>query len=191
MLLDEYLSFDYHISLPLYLWPSTNRSRPNILVTFGRKNSWVEWRGGVHYARLGLGTEFHSEKIPQNRLGTVSVIPQKKVLIPRYSEFRGRANSEARNGTEFREIMKFKGKVYILNKISFKQGGGNQFLRPLQELSIWVLSETAAAAFCSELFSLMRNGSERNSENLHLFWFHGKVIPYLQCQPTKWITNNT
>jgi hypothetical protein len=44
--------------------------------------------------------EFHSEKIPRNRLGTVSVIPRKKVLIPRHSEFRGRANSEARNGTE-------------------------------------------------------------------------------------------
>ncbi len=49
---------------------------------------------------IGLGTEFRSEKIPRNRLGTVSVIPRKKVLIPRYSEFRGRANSEAGNGTE-------------------------------------------------------------------------------------------
>jgi hypothetical protein len=44
---------------------------------------------------LGLGTEIHSEKIPRNRLGTVSVIPRKKVLIPRHSEFRRRANSEA------------------------------------------------------------------------------------------------
>ncbi len=50
--------------------------------------------------RVGLGTEFRSEKIPRNRLGTVSVIPRKKVLIPRHSAFRGRANSEARNGTE-------------------------------------------------------------------------------------------
>jgi hypothetical protein len=50
--------------------------------------------------QLGLGTEFRSEKIPRKRLGTISVIPRKKVLIPRYSEFRGRANSEARNGTE-------------------------------------------------------------------------------------------
>jgi hypothetical protein len=49
---------------------------------------------------LGLGTEFRSEKIPRNRLGMISVIPLKKVLIPRLSEFRGRANSEARNGTE-------------------------------------------------------------------------------------------
>jgi hypothetical protein len=53
-----------------------------------------------HQMQVGLGTEFRSEKIPRNRLGTVSVIPRKKVLIPRYSEFRGRANSEARNGTE-------------------------------------------------------------------------------------------
>jgi hypothetical protein len=49
---------------------------------------------------LGLGTEFRSENIPRNRLGMVSVIPRKNVLIPRHSEFRGRANSEARNGTE-------------------------------------------------------------------------------------------
>ncbi len=50
--------------------------------------------------QIGLGTEFRSEKIPRNRLGTVSVIPRKKALIPSHSEFRGRANSEARNGTE-------------------------------------------------------------------------------------------
>jgi hypothetical protein len=49
---------------------------------------------------IGLGTEFRSEKIPRNSLGTVSVIPRKKALIPRHSEFRGRASSEARNGTE-------------------------------------------------------------------------------------------
>jgi hypothetical protein len=55
---------------------------------------------------LGLGTEFRSEKIPRNRLGTVSVIPRKKALIPRHSEFRGRANSEARNGTEWNSTEK-------------------------------------------------------------------------------------
>ena len=53
---------------------------------------------------VGLGTEFRSEKIPRNRLGMASVIPRKKVLIPRHSEFRGSANSEARNGTERTEI---------------------------------------------------------------------------------------
>jgi len=45
--------------------------------------------------------EFSSEKIPRNRLGTVSVIPQKKVLILKHSEFCGRANSESRNRTEW------------------------------------------------------------------------------------------
>ncbi len=56
--------------------------------------------GWFAYVELGLGTEFRSEKIPRNRLGTVSAIPWKKVLIPRHSEFRGRASSEAQNGTE-------------------------------------------------------------------------------------------
>ncbi len=55
---------------------------------------------------LGLGTEFCSEKIPRNRLGMISVIPRKKVLIQRYSEFRGRANSEARTGTERNGILR-------------------------------------------------------------------------------------
>jgi hypothetical protein len=57
--------------------------------------------GNVAESQLGLGTEFRSEKIPRNRLGTISVIPRKKALITSHSEFRGRANSEARNGTEF------------------------------------------------------------------------------------------
>jgi hypothetical protein len=52
------------------------------------------------HPQLGLGTKFRSEKIPRNRLGTISVIPRKKALIPRHSEFRGRASSEARNGTK-------------------------------------------------------------------------------------------
>jgi hypothetical protein len=47
---------------------------------------------------LPLRTRVGSENIPRNRLGTVSVVPRKKVLIPRHSEFRGRASSEARNG---------------------------------------------------------------------------------------------
>ncbi len=37
--------------------------------------------------RLGFGMEFRSKKIPRNRLGTVSVILRKKVLITRHSEF--------------------------------------------------------------------------------------------------------
>jgi hypothetical protein len=56
--------------------------------------------------RLGFGTEFRSEKNPRNRLGTVSVILRKKALIPRHSVFRGRANFEARNGTEWNSAEK-------------------------------------------------------------------------------------
>ncbi len=41
--------------------------------------------------------EFCSEKILRNRLEMVSVIPRKKVLIPRHSEVYGRVNSEAQN----------------------------------------------------------------------------------------------
>ncbi len=35
---------------------------------------------------IGLAMEFRSEKIPRNRLGMDSVIPRKKVVIPRHSE---------------------------------------------------------------------------------------------------------
>ncbi len=70
-------------------WPASQSNH------FMRKNysrapsdSAVHCKKGLRYSRpgIGLGTEFHSEKIPRNRLGTVSV-------IPRHSEFRGRANS--------------------------------------------------------------------------------------------------
>jgi hypothetical protein len=64
-----------------------------------------------------------------------------------------------------------------MNKMTYNQGGENQFLRPLQELSIGLLSETATAGCCSEVFSLPWNGWERNSENLLLFLFHGTEIP--------------
>jgi hypothetical protein len=56
-----------------------------------------------HHAGLGLAAEFRSEKIWQNRLGTASVIPWKKVLIPRHSEVYGRVYSEARNGRKWQE----------------------------------------------------------------------------------------
>jgi hypothetical protein len=43
-------------------------------------------------------------RISLNRPGTVSVIPRKKVLILRHSEFCGRANSEACNGMKWNRI---------------------------------------------------------------------------------------
>jgi hypothetical protein len=63
---------------------------------------------------LGLGTEFRSEIIPRNRLGTVSVIPRKKVLIrsiPSSAEEPIPKLGTKWNGTEFREKMKFYGTV--------------------------------------------------------------------------------
>ncbi len=54
----------------------------------------------VGFSETKVGNGIWLENIPRNRLGTVSVIPQKKVLIPRHSVFRGRANSKARNVTE-------------------------------------------------------------------------------------------
>jgi hypothetical protein len=56
----------------------------------------------------GLATEFRSEKIPRNRLGTVFVIPRKKLLIARHSENHGRVNSEARNGMEWKYAEEFR-----------------------------------------------------------------------------------
>jgi hypothetical protein len=64
------------------------------------------YRNILHFP-LGLETEFRSKKIPRNRLETVSVIPRKKVLIPRHSEVRGRVDSEARNGMEIRRKNSF------------------------------------------------------------------------------------
>jgi hypothetical protein len=53
----------------------------------------------LEYTRLGLPSEFRSEKIPRNRLGTVFVIPRNKVLIPCGSEYFGRVHSVTRNKT--------------------------------------------------------------------------------------------
>ncbi len=74
---------------------------PSLLLLLIPAQSYTDLKNGLG---IGLGTEFRSEKIPRNRLGTVSVIPRKKVLIPRHSEFRGRANSETRNGTKWNRI---------------------------------------------------------------------------------------
>ncbi len=121
--------------------------------------------------KLGLRTEFRSEKIPRNRLGTVSVIPRKKVLIPRHSEFHGRTNSEARNGTELNSAKKW----------SFKSPWSLWW--PLQSTLLSILFRgmvqneipRACFYFCSternsEMFSLPLKSSEGNSESLLLFW---------------------
>ncbi len=80
---------------------------------------------------LGLATEFRSEKIPRNRLGTPSVIPRKKVLIPRHSEVYGRVYSEARNGRKWHDKISFTKNPAPANRIdsmfSSETGFGTEF----------------------------------------------------------------
>ena len=56
---------------------------------------------------LGLPSKFLSENMLRHRLGTVYVILQKKVIRSRNSVCLGKAHSEGRKGTEFREEMFF------------------------------------------------------------------------------------
>ncbi len=69
---------------------------------------------------LGFATEFRSEKIPLKRIGMVSVITRKKVLIPRHSEVHGRVHSEARNRTVIRRKNKYFKKANHLTKRLFR-----------------------------------------------------------------------
>ncbi len=134
-----------------------------------------------------MGTEFRSEKIPRNRLGTVSVIPRKKVLIPRHSEFRGRASSEARNEMERNGIPRknmaltvdIDGVLFIsswkLLKKNKRPYNKRTWLKFIQHRACLLV--TCRVLFYternSEWFSLPRNGSEPNSESLLIFLFYG------------------
>ncbi len=111
---------------------------------------------------VGLRTEFRSVKIPRNRLGWFPLFRGRKC------SFRGIPNSAEepipklgteQNGTEFREKIKFY---------------GTRTARPLWLL--WhrtLLLKFWAAEFCVEQVSLPRNCSERNSNSLLLYFFHG------------------
>ena len=96
-----------------------------------------------------METELRSKKIPQNRLGTASVIPRKKVLIPRHSEVYGRVYSEAWNDRKWHE------KKLVLQKILLQQTELTACFCPKHALE-----------WNSELLSLPQNGSEQNSKCL-------------------------
>ncbi len=131
-------------------------------------------------ARLGSGISL--EKIPQNRLRTTSVIPRKKVLIPRHTEVYGRIYSEARNRRKWHEK-----NLFYKKSCSSKQNWQQVFIWEM----LWNRIQSCCLLcgmvrnripsfllFCSternsELFSLSRNGSQRNSEHLLLILFHG------------------
>ncbi len=134
-----------------------------------------------------MATEFCSEKILRNRLGTDSVIPRKKVLIPRVFRVprKTKFRSSERNYSE---------KLVFRNR----QNNLTNYLSVPQKLSFLALflkfadaafscevhcyqvayfrpdSDSAGGKvyfyFCSterdsELFTLLRNGSERNSKS--------------------------
>jgi hypothetical protein len=101
---------------------------------------------------LGLATEFRSEKIPRNILRIASVIPRKKVLIPRHSEVYGRVNSEARNGRG--NVMK----KLVLQKILLQQ------TECFCQRNLRNKIPRVCFYFCS---------SEQNSLKCLLFLFHG------------------
>jgi hypothetical protein len=101
--------------------------------------------------------EFRSEKIPRNRLGMVSVILRKKLLIPRHSEVYGRVNYEARNGRKWHEKNYFykkfcssKQNVFIPD--SFARNSGNLLLFLFHETEFLVVfssSERLRTEFAS------------------------------------------
>ncbi len=66
---------------------------------------------GLYTWRVGNGISF--QKIKRNRLGTVFVIPRKKVLFPRHSKVYGRVNSEGWNGIELQEKNVFWKKILL------------------------------------------------------------------------------
>jgi hypothetical protein len=117
--------------------------------------------------KLEFRTEFHSEKFPRNRLTTVSVIPRKQVLILRHSGFRGRAISEAQYETERNSA----------KKLSFTEQSKyrtNLLLTRVMETNSYGLYKNSQFEYCQrlllphfvELFSLLWNGLEWNSESL-------------------------
>jgi hypothetical protein len=102
-----------------------------------------------------------------------SVIPRKKVFIPRHSEVYGRVNSEARNGRKWHEKISF-----FKISCSSKQNSQHVFVRDkLRNRILRVFFYFWSTARNSELFSLPRNGSEQNSKCLLLFLFHRNRIP--------------
>ncbi len=154
------------------------------LLMYSTIKKWEDSLRSYHrQVRLGLGTEFRSEKTPRNRLGTVSVIPRKKMLIPGHSEFRGRANSEAWNGTEWNKILRKKWSFFFTQLAQPLWS----LWRPLHSIlssflfrrMVWKGIPRVFFYFCfternSELFSLPPKGSEGKSESLLLFLFNGK-----------------
>jgi hypothetical protein len=116
-------------------------------------------------SKLGLGTEFRSEKI-------------RGIDSERFPLFRGRKHSFRaipssaeepipKLGTERNEIPRKKLLLRNSSKITWQ----NELSVHQKSSFLTLLLKYSAAAFCSELVSLPRNGSpERHSESLFLFF---------------------
>ncbi len=124
--------------------------------------------------KQGFWTEFRSEKIPRNiRNGFLysseASAHSEAFRVPRKSHFR----SSERNGTEFSEKIKFYGTVLIQNK--------KLLLTRVMETNSYGLYKNSQFEYCQrlllprfvELFTLLWNGLEWNSESLLVFLFYG------------------
>ncbi len=103
---------------------------------------------------IGLGTEFRSEKIPRNKLGTVSVIPRKKVLNPSSAE-----EPIPKLGTEWNEIPR----TCTASMITL-----TALHSTLSSYLFRGMVRNGIPRICFYFFS-----TDRNSESLLLFLFNG------------------
>jgi hypothetical protein len=95
--------------------------------TFFFLHPYLAWN--LSFQRSGIGyrvaIEIMFRKIPWNRLGTVLIIPRKKVLLSRNSMCLGIAHSEVQNRTEweFHVKLRFDGtaNIIITKRLSIDQ----------------------------------------------------------------------
>jgi hypothetical protein len=120
--------------------------------------------------------EICSEKNLRNRLGTISVIPRKKLLIPRNSEVYGTVNSEARNGTELHEKISITKISAPANRTVFSSLKTTQsYLYPAgnQPLLHYFINVRKTYSCLKQIFLyLMSYASERKPESLLSFLFY-------------------
>jgi hypothetical protein len=129
----------------------------------------------IHYT-VGLASEFCSEKLPRNRLGTASVIPRKKVLILRHSKVYGRAYFEARNGRKWHEK-----NLFYKKSCSSKQKSKHVLVRDLVRNGI-----PSCYLYCGTVRNRIPSvclyfcSTERNSEYFFssLEWFRTEFLAF-------------
>ncbi len=133
--------------------------------------------------RVGNGISFRTNSAEWTRNGfrysAEKSTHSKAFRVPRKSQFR----SSERNGIPWKKlVLRNSSKITFKNDLSVHQKSSIRL--PCFVLSWFLFHEMVRKwvefiyIFCcternSELFSLPQNGWEQNSENLHVFWFHG------------------